>query len=69
MSRPIGEYSVIGTDSRAAVTNRLRMSATIAAIDMPACPPWPIAPCGDISWAAWGAELSAGESEVACRAG
>ena len=39
MSRPIGENNVIGTDSTAATRNRLRMSATIASIDMPACPP------------------------------
>jgi hypothetical protein len=30
-------------ESSAATRNRLRMSRTIASIDIPACPPWPIA--------------------------
>src|SRR5664279_3778042 len=34
MFRPIGEYSVIGTDKTAAVTNLLRMSATAMVADM-----------------------------------
>ena len=36
-----------GTDNTAATRNRLRMSATMASIDMPAWPPWPIISCGD----------------------
>ena len=48
-SRPIGDHSSTGTDSTAATRNRLRMSATIAAIDIPPCPPWPIISCGDTS--------------------
>jgi hypothetical protein len=42
-SRPIGDHSKIGMESSAATRNRLRMSRTIASIDIPACPPWPIA--------------------------
>ena len=38
-SRPIADHNRIGTESAAATTNRRRMSATIAAIDMPAWPP------------------------------
>jgi len=37
--RPIEDHNRIGTDSSAATPNRFRMSATIASIDMPACPP------------------------------
>ena len=48
-SRPIGDHSSTGTDSTAATRNRFRMSATIAAIDIPPCPPWPIISCGDTS--------------------
>jgi hypothetical protein len=40
-SRPIGDHNRIGTEKTAATRNRLRMSATIAAIAIPACPPWP----------------------------
>lgn len=36
---------MIGIDNTSATRNRLRISATIASIDMPPCPPWPI-----ISW-------------------
>ena len=34
MSRPIGEYSEIGTASSRATRNRLRMSLTMSAIDI-----------------------------------
>jgi len=35
-SRPIGDHSRIGTDRTTATRNRLRMSRTIASIDIPA---------------------------------
>jgi hypothetical protein len=38
-SRPIGDHSRIGIDRTSATRNRRRMSATMSAIDMPACPP------------------------------
>ena len=47
MSRPIGEYSEMGTASSRATRKRLRMSRTMSAIDIEPCPPWPIASWGD----------------------
>jgi hypothetical protein len=44
---PIGDHTRIGIENSAATRNRLRMSATIAAIDVPACPPCPITSCGE----------------------
>ena len=39
---------MIGIDNTSATRNRLRMSRTIASIDIPAWPPpWPIISCGD----------------------
>ncbi len=46
MSRPIGDQSMIGMDNTSATRKRLRMSRTMASIDIPACPPWPITSCG-----------------------
>ncbi|MEU8399758.1 hypothetical protein AB0C28_31635 [Nonomuraea sp. NPDC048892] len=40
---PIGDQSTIGMEKSAATRKRLRMSATIAAIDIP---PWPAISCG-----------------------
>jgi hypothetical protein len=37
--RPIGDHNKIGTEKMVATRNRLRMSATIDSIDMPAAPP------------------------------
>jgi len=34
MSRPIGDHSVIGIDSNSATRKRLRMSRTMASIDV-----------------------------------
>src|SRR3989442_1232800 len=45
--RPIADQSRIGTDSTAATRNLLRMSWTMAFIDISACPPWPITSCGE----------------------
>jgi hypothetical protein len=45
-SLPIGDHSRIGTEKTAATRKRLRISATIAAIDIPACPPWPMTSSG-----------------------
>ncbi|MFC7649725.1 hypothetical protein ACFQX6_62275 [Streptosporangium lutulentum] len=39
---PIGDHITIGIENSSATRNRLRMSATIAAIDIPACPSWPV---------------------------
>src|SRR6266536_2840090 len=46
-SRPIGDHSRIGIENTAATRKRLRMSATMAAIDIPACPPWPMTSSGE----------------------
>jgi hypothetical protein len=46
MSRPIGDHSMIGIDNTSATRNRLRISRTMASIDIPACPPCPIISCG-----------------------
>src|SRR5712691_514529 len=51
--RPIADQRRIGTDRTAATRNRLRMSWTIASIDMTACPPWPITSCGERITMSW----------------
>jgi CubicO group peptidase (beta-lactamase class C family) len=52
--------SRMGIEKMAATRNRLRMSATMAAIDIPPCPPWRMTSCGDrtawpaaAGWPAW----------------
>jgi len=45
--RPIEDQSRIGTDRAAATRKRLRMSWTIASIDMAVWPPCPITSCGE----------------------
>jgi hypothetical protein len=45
--RPIDDQSRIGTDRTAATTNRLRMSWTMASIDIAPWPPCPITSCGE----------------------
>src|SRR5207247_4950823 len=51
--RPIADQSRIGTDSTAATRNLLRMSWTMAFIEVSACPPWPITSCGECIAMSW----------------
>src|SRR5207245_10767129 len=51
--RPIADQSRIGTDTTAATRNLLRMSWTMASIDISACPPWPITSCGECIAMGW----------------
>ncbi len=45
--RPIDDHSKMGTDNTAATRKRLRMSWTIASIDIDSCARCPITSCGD----------------------
>ncbi len=46
-SRPSGDHNTIGIANTSATRNRLRMSVTIASIDMAPWLPWPITACGE----------------------